>query len=168
MAPRVVVIAEDADGRQPCWGQAFQYATNVVQFFVALTGHEIAGHDENIGADLAYGLEGVAEIRIGHFGADVQVADLHQRLADQCVGQKADGQVAADNFDPVRFDEPGVAADADGAEKAEGGALQEARCGEEASGSCTYQSLVRSSLQASVIFPLTASRKSVGVLGPIP
>ena len=86
-------------------GRSFHYTTNVIQLLVALAGHKVAGHDENIGADLTYGLKSVAEISIGDFGADVQVADLHERFADKGVRQVTDGQITADDFDPMRLDE---------------------------------------------------------------
>ena len=121
-----VVVAENSQRRHAARPQVLHHPADVVQFLVGPAGHEIASDDEEVRVEPGHGPEGAAEVVVGHFRADVQVADLHQRLAAQRIGQAADGQVAAHHLVPVRLDEPGIRADAGGAgEQAGGGRLQE-------------------------------------------
>ena len=111
-ARTVVVVAEDAEGRQPAARRVRVDAPRVRRHAAIVLG-EVAGEDDDVGRQRADAVEDAGDVVVVDARPDVQVAELHEACGRRAPAAGcAIGSGALDELDPVRLDAPGVEAGA--------------------------------------------------------
>jgi hypothetical protein len=115
----VIVVAQNGKRGQASPGKMRIDVSHLLEH-ARMIAHEVAGHDDDIGAKLDDPAKRGQDVPVIHAPADVNIADLNQSAAGQRCGKTTDREGPASDLEPMGLDAPGIKSQSGGGDAASG------------------------------------------------